>query len=164
MSRTLVIRKGAEWGRVSRAITTEDKVIPNSSTRALRRLARRRAEIAKERVRSLPVRGSSGRSTGLRQRVAAGVFVEDVPNGARVRTSMVQRDEAIIPRGLDRAQGWRHPVFGNREVWVRQRPLKTGWFTGTFEDAQGPAEDELEDILERSVQAIAAQGSQRPPI
>lgn len=161
-SLTLLVRKGSEWSRVERAVAAEDKKIPASSTRALRQLARRRAEMAKGRVRSLPVKGRG--TTGLRARVAAGVFVRDIPGGARVHTSMAERDEAIIPRGLDRPQGWRHPVFGNRDVWVRQRPLQPGWFSGTFDDARRPAEDDLEEILERSVQAIAAQGSQRPPI
>lgn len=155
-----VITTGPEWERVAAALGQEGVAIPRKAVRIARRNAAFLAEKARRKVRVLPVHGHAGH-TGLRRRVAAGVRVQDRPNGARVVTSMVERDEAIIPRGLDRAKGWRHPVFGNREIWVRQRPMKTGWFTDTMANGYDEYQDDMERMLEDSVEYIAARGNRR---
>ncbi|OII61213.1 hypothetical protein BJP40_06715 [Streptomyces sp. CC53] len=159
---TFLVVPGPEVQRVSAALGQEDVAIPRQSRQVVRREARRLARVAQNKVRSLPIAGSSGRHTGLRRRVAAGVRVVDVPEGAHVQTTMAERDEAIIPWGLDSPKGWRHPVFGNREVWVQQRPHVHGWFRGTFEDGEHLIEQSLEDVLERSARRIAAEGRIRP--
>lgn len=74
---------------------------------------------------------------------------------------MADPDEAIIPRGLDRPQGWRHPVFGNKDVWVTQRPLRPGWFTETFANGHDEIENALTDALEWARDTVAAAGG--PP-
>jgi hypothetical protein len=71
---------------------------------------------------------------------------------------MPESDEAIIPRGLDRAAGWRHPVFGNMNVWVTQTASRPGWFTDTFADGRRPIQEGLTDELEGSAHRIAAAG------
>jgi hypothetical protein len=73
-------------------------------------------------------------------------------------TSMPSNDEAIIPRGLDRVSGWRHPVFGNRSVWVRQTASKPGWFTDTLGDGRFDIQEGLTDELETSAHNIGAAG------
>jgi hypothetical protein len=70
---------------------------------------------------------------------------------------MTDPRESIIPRGLDRPQGWRHPVFGNRDVWVTQRGTGS-WFTDTFQDGQGPIRDSLTDVLEDARDTVARSG------
>jgi hypothetical protein len=118
---------------------------------------------AKAKVRSLPVYGHSGH-TGLRRKVARGVRVTsrlgDARRGSAIRvvTTMPQNNEAIIPRGLDHINGWRHPVFGNREVWVRQRAVRPGWFTSTLADAREPIAERLERVLEEARDTIARAG------
>lgn len=158
--RFMSVRFGREWDNVADALGAEDNSVPRRGVRIARQNAEELADKAKRRVRRLPVRGGAGR-TGLRRRVAAGVQVLHTPGGARVVTSMPERDESIIPRGLDRAQGWRHPVFGNRSVWVRQRPMRSGWFSDTMADGQDEYQDDLEDMLQDSVDYIASRGNQR---
>jgi hypothetical protein len=155
-----VVVKGPEWERVAAQLAVEEKQIPKNLRHQVRRNAESLAERAKQKVRRLPVRGRAG-TTGLRQRVAAGVHVVDVVNGSRISTSMAERDESIIPRGLDRKVGWRHPVYGNREVWVQQRPYVSGWFTDTIADGHDEIEHDLDEVLNDAAERIAARGDQR---
>ena len=117
------------------------------------------ADKARTRVRRMPVRGRSGH-TGLRRRVAQSVRVIDVPRGVRITTVMAQRDEDIIPRGMNRPSGWRHPVFGQRAVWVRQRPMRAGWFSDSM-DRDHEIAVALDDTLEDSADRIARRGNVR---
>lgn len=154
----LAIVEGPEFARVESQLSKEDSGLPHRAHDEIHDQAERLAEKAANRVRRLPIRGSSGRHTGLRQRVAAGVKVVGSRGQVAITTSMVERDEAIIPRGLDRRSGWRHPVFGNRSVWVRQRPFRSGWFTDTMQDGQSDIKDGLEDEIQQSAHRIAEQG------
>jgi hypothetical protein len=38
----------------------------------------------------------------------------------RVRASQLPPSQRKLPRRWNSEKGWRHPVFGNREVWVPQ--------------------------------------------
>jgi hypothetical protein len=156
----VVIRAGDEWRRVPRALNKENETLPHRARDEVRKHAHKLAAQARRRVRKLPVRGRAG-STGLRKRVAAGVKVVNREGQVRVVTTMPSRDEAIIPRGLDRAAGWRHPVYGNRSNWVVQRPSKPGWFTDTFRDGRDPIKNSLEDEMDQSARRIGRAGNQR---
>lgn len=156
--REFFIIAGPEFEATARATAKEDHTLSLKLRDRLRNEVDPLVDKAKNNVRTLRVRGHAG-TTGLRQRVAAGVFVRVNPGiGVRVMTSMPQNDEAIIPRGLDRTSGWRHPVFGNREVWVRQFASKPGWFTDTLGDGRIPIERGLTDELEMAAHNIAVAG------
>lgn len=65
-----------------------------------------------------------GTSSGLRARVAAATRISVLQNGIRIRTESKRVDPAYgrtLTYGLDGLGSWRHPVFGNREVWESQR-------------------------------------------
>ncbi|MFD9943196.1 hypothetical protein ACFWYW_14615 [Nonomuraea sp. NPDC059023] len=78
------------------------------------------------------------RSSGLRATVASAVRLKirtgRTSRGTRVRIEVdsgrLPADQRNLPRHLDNPKGWRHPVFGNDEVWVAQfgRP----WFASTI--------------------------------
>lgn len=115
-------------------------------TRGLRKAATPIVADLKSTVSSLPVRGVRGggakqrlaearRSragwrkaqkggTGLRATTARGIGVQVSPGRARVRIrlnpNVLPPDQRKLPKYLDRPQGWRHPVFGDRDVWVQQ--------------------------------------------
>jgi hypothetical protein len=82
-------------------------------------------------VESLPPndRGGHGRpdtSTGLRQRVARATRMSVRQNGIAISVSGTRVDAryptlAMYLNGFPRKRPWRHPVFGNRLVWVAQR-------------------------------------------
>lgn len=65
-------------------------------------------------------------STGLRARVARATGLSITANGIRIRVSGRRMGgDARLAKYLDASLGsyarWRHPVFGNRDVWVEQR-------------------------------------------
>lgn len=53
------------------------------------------------------------------------------------KNSLLPPEQRALPRLMNRGR-WRHPVFGNRDVWVEQRPGNRGWFTDTL-NAKRPA-------------------------
>lgn len=161
MGGMIVITAGDEWIRVPNALGREDDRLPRAAAGESRQAAVSLAREAQRRVQRVNVVGGPEGSTGLRRRVAAGVRVRPRGSGARVTTSMADRDEAIIPRGLDRSRGWSHPVYGNRNVWVRSRPSRPGWFTDTFQDGRGDLEEAITDEIEKSANNIARAGNNR---
>src|SRR4029077_12473102 len=81
------------------------------------------------RITAMPVSGRSG-FTGLRMRIAAGVDVRPSATGVTFTTSMDAPNQAYLPQGMDDPdKGWRHPVFGHMNTWVRQLPGGPSWFT-----------------------------------
>lgn len=140
---------GDDFSRAREALRHVDKALPRKLRQALIDAAGPAVKDAQSRVQSIPTYGHE--HTGLRRRVARGVKVLASPAAEvpylRVVTSMPAADEAIIPRGLDRQEGWRHPVFGNRDHWVTQH---TGgsWFREAIADHRDDFERGLTDALE----------------
>ncbi len=150
------IVSGPEFRNAAAALRAVDTQLPTQLRTRMRQAIQPAVARAKEKVRSLPVSGQAG-TTGLRRRVAAGTRIQaSTGRNARLRviTSMADPDEAVIPRGLDSAAGWRHPVFGNQDVWVTQRPQRTGWFTETLADGRDEVQRGLEDALEWAAEFV----------
>jgi hypothetical protein len=93
--------------------------------------AGRRAHARGADVRGAALRASK-RSTGLRTRIAAATKLQITAKGVRfvVNSSQLPESQRTLPRHLDSPKGWRHPVFGNREVWVDQKGGP--WFADTI--------------------------------
>jgi hypothetical protein len=81
---------------------------------------------AKENAHNIPAKGS--RSTGLR---------DDLARATRMRVGLAARTSSVrvettgkkmpsgkkaLPKDMEGSQRWRHPVFGDRDVWVTQPP------------------------------------------
>lgn len=67
--------------------------------------------------------GDSGKSTGLRARTAAATRISILQSGIRMQVAGRRVDARYgqsLTRGLDGLGRWRHPVWGNREVWTQQ--------------------------------------------
>lgn len=139
-----------------------DKELTKELRKGLKKAADPAVRHVQHAIRTLPVRGARGggksareihqqranfkrvrmRSSGLRESIARAIKarISTAGSGAavRIRTSASElpADQRKLPRYLDRDKGWRHPVFGNREVWVAQygRP----WFGETLKK-EGPA-------------------------
>lgn len=137
---------GPEFDRVEKALREVDSTMRVRLREAMRDEIKPAVQKAQARVRTLPTPSQAG-STGLRRRVSRGVKIQNGgPSLVRVITTMVDPSEAIIPRGLDRTAGWRHPVFGNKDNWVRQRGYS--WFRETLADARPDIVGALTDVLE----------------
>lgn len=98
-------------------------------------------------VRNLPVSGSRGggseqrrtfsveraseksrervarRNAGLRAAIASATRLQITARGVRfyVNSASLPEDQRTLPRHLDSAKGWRHPVFGDKNTWVHQQ-------------------------------------------
>jgi hypothetical protein len=74
-----------------------------------------------------PPQGSAGKSTGLRARVSNATRISILQRGIRVQVAGKKVDPrygrslAYYLNAMPRRRSWRHPVFGNREVWAAQR-------------------------------------------
>lgn len=98
---------------------------------------------------------SRRRQGPLRQRVAGAIDHRVTPTGVRFVVDAAKVDSrygGTLPRYLDgelpKSRRWRHPVFGNAEVWAQQ--TGTPWFFRTIrrheetvEKAIGQAMDDI---------------------
>lgn len=146
----LVIIVGPEWKKAALELEKAELELPDKFRADLREEAEAKAEEARNKVRSLPVHGS--KHTGLRERVAAGVEVSESAEGVEVNSGMDKFDERNIPLGLDRPEGWTHPLFGNRHHWYRNEG--GSWFRDTFENGEKDFEDRLSRTLDNTASDI----------
>lgn len=149
MAAEFIIIFGPEWKELSIALAEAEATTETRLGEDVKEEAHRKAEEAKEKVRSLPAPGP--KHTGLRERVAQGVKVEDGGIGDVEVSASLPGSEAIIPLGLDRPEGWRHPLYGNRHHWYSNPGYS--WFRETFENSS----DEFESKLARTLDDVASE-------
>lgn len=81
-------------------------------------------EISARRVRALNRKLAKGSSLREQIAAAAGASVsasdKKVALSFRVRAGNLPPSQRKLPRRWDKPNGWRHPVYGNRNVWVPQ--------------------------------------------
>ncbi|GGM55474.1 hypothetical protein GCM10012275_28240 [Longimycelium tulufanense] len=153
---TIVAIPGKEFKTVVAAMKEIDKSLPKQLRRQLREAVKPLAEQARANVRAIPTHGD--KTTGLREKVARGVGIRtSTRNLVRVTTRMPQKNMAVIPRGLDTESGWRHPVFGDKNVWVQQ---KTGgsWFREEIAEGRDEVAEELQEVLDNAAKTVARAG------
>lgn len=77
--------------------------------------------------------------------------------GAKIKAFKTKnlRNFPNAPKRTNRASGWRHPVYGNREVWVQQTG-KVKWFDRAFEGQQGHYQRQVQFALADMVNRIAS--------
>jgi hypothetical protein len=150
------VTTGPEWKRVDRALRAVDERLSYEFRAELRDAADVLARRAQHEVMNIPT--YTANHSGLRARVAKGVGVKMAAGGVNITASMNYKDERNLPAYLDAQSGWRHPVFGNRSVWVSQ---ETGgsWFRETIASGDDMIGNRFEDIFERAVRTIAAAGA-----
>lgn len=73
------------------------------------------------------------RGGSLREAAARTVKLQITTRGIRIISNSKDMPEKqrTLPKRLDSAKGWRHPVFGNREVWVTEKGRP--WFGDTIQ-------------------------------
>lgn len=153
------VTAGREFQEVANRLREIDATLPTRFRREIRNAVKPYVQRTKANARALPTPANAG-TTGLRRRVARGVSVQAKVGrrpGLRVVTRMANPDEAMIPRGLDSGvKGWRHPVYGNREVWVRQPGFS--WFRETLAESRPEIQHALTEVLEDARDFIARAG------
>jgi hypothetical protein len=136
---------------ITRAMALENATIPNDLKNSIHDSAGTLGDRARLRVVLEPT--YSNKHSGLRARVAKGVGLQELTDGWRVTTSMDAPSEAAIPRGMDQ-HGWRHPVFGNKDVWVVEGMTDFSWFMDTMQEGEDVVGNGLEQELENAAERI----------
>ncbi|KAB8162920.1 hypothetical protein FH609_004115 [Streptomyces sp. 3MP-14] len=80
-------------------------------------------------------------------------------SGARVKAFKTPgaRGFRNAPKRTNRAKGWRHPLFGNRDVWIQQRGREQ-WFDRALEGRQAQYRRAVLDAMEQMAARIAGRG------
>lgn len=162
MSVTININPSEAITRVAAALKEVDAKMVSEFRQAMRKVIEPYVVEAQTKIVNMPVKRMQRAGYGtLRRAIAAGVTTQirmSTNAGMRIQTHEPKPGAAIIPRGFDRPEGWRHPVFGHPQ-WVRQVPLKPGWFVDTFSSAQEPMQQALGHVLNNAAEQVARAGS-----
>ncbi|WIF20508.1 hypothetical protein SEA_JFLIX2_17 [Rhodococcus phage Jflix2] len=141
-----------EFREVQKALTEANRQLPRDFKNSVNEVARG----LRDEARYQALQKFTGRKghTGLRRKVAAGVTIIQIDSGVKIITSMPEEDEAIIPRGLDGVRGWRHPVFGHKDRWVRQTQGADSWFLETMRRGHEPLRNRLVRNINDTIEKI----------
>lgn len=149
------VTMGSEWRAVRDELQREDRRARERLGAELRNAMA--PVVADVRSQALALRSNGSKHTGMRTRLAAGVRAEANGNNVRVVAASPGPGMDALPRGFDNGpKGWRHPVFGNRDVWVQQRG--GSWFRDPIAKHHDPIERDLTNVLEGMAHRIAAAG------
>jgi hypothetical protein len=154
----ITVVHGPEWRRLRFQLRKEEKTLDERLLRAQRLIVDQMAHEAQAKILVAQVQGGPTRHTGMRRRIAQSVKTKHRGMESQVETRMRNHDERNLPLGMDRASGWAHPLFGDRSHWYRERPVKPGWFTNTFDAADERVPDRLFEVLQDSVERLAEAG------
>lgn len=143
---------------VAAALRTEQDgaTIRRQLTTALRKAVEPAVLDAKSRIMAMGSGGLPHAGESLRSAIASRTRAEARTGGkasgvrVRARTTPGARGFKNAPRRTNRESGWRHPVFGNTEVWVHQEGA-VGW----FDDAMHAHPDEYAAAARKVVQDAA---------
>lgn len=138
---------GPEWGRVSKDLRSASKLIEREVKEGLERAAKKaRGGIRASALSTLPKTG------GLAAEVAkTQVNVRATVVGNAIRVSLEANSKFNIA-GLD-SGSLTHPVYGNRDVWVRQA-VSPRWFTEPIEKSEPEFSAEVRKAINRVINRL----------
>lgn len=127
------------------------KVIRKQLNAGLKLGAKPALEATKKAALSLPVKAGQNPGTGLRKKMAkvANIQVRSSGRdpGVRVRISRARMgDQASLVKATNNGR-WRHPVHGNREVWVTQTS-RAGWFDNANRYSGPPVRRAIKRVMD----------------
>lgn len=70
----------------------------------------------------------------------------------RVRAAKMANSQRKLPKDFNRAKGWRHPVFGDRQVWVTQHGAP--YFDVVIKRHEDYLRDRVVDGMQRAAEKI----------
>ncbi|MEU3255909.1 hypothetical protein [Streptomyces sp. NPDC006997] len=95
--------------------------------------------------------------TAIARKIRPEVRISGKFPGAKVKAFKTKnlRGFPNAPKRTNRASGWRHPVYGNRAVWVQQHG-KVKWFDRAFEGQDAHYRRQVQFALAEMVNRIAS--------
>ncbi len=129
--------------------TADSKALRKELLKGIQRASRPLKEAAQSSARAnLPQSG------GLAETVGQAKFrTKTISGGKRVGVRVVATGKHNI-RAMDRGR-LRHPVFGNRAVWVEQS-IKPGWFSDAIQDGAPRVRAEIVLVMESVADRLEA--------
>lgn len=148
--------------QISRALRAEEdgKELRKELTKNMREALRPGAAHAKSAIMSMasttPHDGPALK-TAIARKIRPETRISGKFPGAKIKAFKTKtlRNFPNAPKRTNRASGWRHPVYGNREVWVQQHG-KVGWFDHAFEGQQAHYRRQVQFALADMVNRIAS--------
>lgn len=145
-----------------RAIREEadGKALRKDLAKNMRDALRPGAEQAKGSIMGMASSGRSSTAPALRSAIARKIRPEVKLggrwSGARVKAFKTKNIRGFpnAPKRTNRASGWRHPVWGDRENWVQQRG-KLEWFDRAFRGREALYKAAVEQAMEEMARRIA---------
>lgn len=137
------IRGAEDLAKAAAAIkATGNRTLKRELARAIREAAKPATlAIKASALAELPRRGGLGKKVAA-SRVSTRVRTSARSAGVRVQATNLH-DIAAMNRGR-----LRHPVFGNRQVWVNQE-IKAGWFSDPADATKPVAQQRVRAAMER---------------
>ena len=147
---------------IARALRAEEdgKELRKELTRNMREALKPGAAQAKSAIMSMssvtPHDGPALK-TAIARKIRPEVRITGRFPGAKIKAFKTKnlRGFPNAPKRTNRASGWRHPVYGNREVWVQQHG-KTKWFDRAFEGQDAHYKRQVQFALAGMVNRIAS--------
>ncbi|SHI68468.1 hypothetical protein SAMN05444521_8231 [Streptomyces sp. 3214.6] len=122
------MRTGDDLRRISRELNRMDQPeIKKRFRKELRATAQPFVPLVRNSIKSIPSKRPYS-AEGLRGQLARATRIEvrtvgrDAGVAIRVDGRKMPSKMKALPKGMEGTKRWRHPVFGNREVWVTQQP------------------------------------------
>lgn len=147
---------------ISKALKAEEdgKQLRKELTRNMRDALKPGAVDAKSAIMSMASatpHGGPALKSAIARRIRPEVRISGKFPGAKVKAMKTPniRGFANAAKRTNRASGWRHPVYGSREVWVQQHG-KVKWFDRAFEGQQGHYQRAVQFALADMVNRIAS--------
>ena len=147
---------------IARALRAEEdgKELRKELTRNMREALKPGAAQAKSAIMSMssitPHDGPALK-TAIARKIRPEVRITGRFPGAKIKAFKTKnlRGFPNAPKRTNRSSGWRHPVYGNREVWVQQHG-KTKWFDRAFEGQDAHYKRQVQFALAGMVNRIAS--------
>lgn len=151
--------------RVVAAMKKEEngKELKRDLTRRLREIAKPAHMEAKRTITAFPSKGGPRDGQPLRQAISQRTKIEVrmAKRGTgvkiRIKGNGMPRQFKYAARRLNRDKGWRHPVFGDREVWVAQSSPNPNWFDDIMKRRKREVKPQIEEALRDMARRIRRQ-------
>lgn len=144
----------------------DGKALRRDLIREMRAAARPAVQSAKAAAVAIPSEGGPREGAPLRQSVArqvrSQIRLSGRSTGVQIKVSKrnMPREFKNAPQRLNRAQGWRHPVYGRRYApWVTQTSGRPDWFDATLRKQRDDARARVQSAVERMARRLASRRS-----
>ncbi|SMF86130.1 hypothetical protein [Streptomyces sp. Amel2xC10] len=122
------MRTGDDLRRIARELNRMDnQELKKRFRKELRAVAQPYVPLVRNSIRNIPSKRPYT-AEGLRGRMVKATRIEvrtvgrDAGVAIRVDGRKMPPSMKALPKGMEGTKRWRHPVFGNRENWVTQKP------------------------------------------